>query len=308
MKCSFYLHQYAAKEFGTCPLIQCFGQPVLPVGLKDEMGNDTVKIFCPKCQCIYHPPPVRSRSSHHGPSNNAGSGAVDGAAFGTTFPHLFLMTFNNLVPDGLSPESAYVPRVFGFRVHQSARQRIGCGGPGSAAFYSSTVGNSRRGNGPIAAPSSSMAAGSGANGASERLVPNTADVDDADAAVNDDTGSRAQDQGAEDDKTSATPAAETNQSSLPAQAASDEISNQKQTKNKGSGVSTKVGKKGLNDNETKHRTSGDGKKAKDPGEDSGSASKRKVKTSGGKFGNGGEHENGSVGKTKRLKRQNNGVS
>jgi casein kinase II subunit beta len=116
----FHVLQYAAKEFGTCPLAQCQGQPVLPVGLKDEMGADTVKIFCPKCQCVYHPPPIRSRSSsHHG----AGSSGVDGAAFGTTFPHLFLMTFSNLVPDPLPPNSAYVPRVFGFRVHMSARQR-----------------------------------------------------------------------------------------------------------------------------------------------------------------------------------------
>lgn len=114
-------NKYAAKEFGTCPLAQCSGQPVLPVGLKDEMGADTVKIFCPKCQCVYHPPPIRSRSSsHHGSSGAAG---VDGAAFGTTFPHLFLMTFSNLVPDPLPPNSAYVPRVFGFRVHMSARQR-----------------------------------------------------------------------------------------------------------------------------------------------------------------------------------------
>ncbi|CAB9518868.1 kinase II subunit beta [Seminavis robusta] len=113
-------NKYAAKEFGTCPLAQCQGQPVLPVGLKDEMGADTVKIFCPKCQCVYHPPPIRSRSSsHHG----AGAAGVDGAAFGTTFPHLFLMTFSNLVPDPLPPNSAYVPRVFGFRVHMSARQR-----------------------------------------------------------------------------------------------------------------------------------------------------------------------------------------
>ncbi len=112
--------QYAAKEFGTCPLVQCGGQPVLPVGLKDEMGADTVKIYCPKCQCVYHPPPVRSRSSHH---NNTGAAGVDGAAFGTTFPHLFLMTFSNLVPDRLPPASAYIPRVFGFRVHLSARQR-----------------------------------------------------------------------------------------------------------------------------------------------------------------------------------------
>ena len=90
----YCLKQYAGKEFGTCPLVQCAGQPVLPVGLKDEMGADTVKIFCPKCSSVYHPPPVRSRSSHHGSTGAAG---VDGAAFGTTFPHLFLMTFSNLV-------------------------------------------------------------------------------------------------------------------------------------------------------------------------------------------------------------------
>jgi len=114
-----FLLQYAGKEFGTCPLVQCSGQPVLPVGLKDEIGADTVKIFCPKCQCVYHPPVVRHRS-HHG---SAGNGGVDGASFGTTFPHLFLMTFSNLVPDPLPANSAYVPRVFGFRVHSSAHQR-----------------------------------------------------------------------------------------------------------------------------------------------------------------------------------------
>lgn len=83
------------------------------------MGADTVKIFCPKCQCVYHPPPLRYRNSQ-GASSSA---AVDGAAFGTTFPHLFLLTFNNLVPDELLPESSYIPRVFGFRVHPSSRQR-----------------------------------------------------------------------------------------------------------------------------------------------------------------------------------------
>lgn len=118
-------NKYAAKEFGTCPLVQCAGQPVLPVGLKDEMGADTVKIYCPKCQCVYHPPPVRSRSSSH--HNSTGAAGVDGAAFGTTFPHLFLMTFSNLVPDRLPAASAYVPRVFGFRVHVSARQKANVG-------------------------------------------------------------------------------------------------------------------------------------------------------------------------------------
>lgn len=130
--------QYASKEFGTCPLVQCAGQPVLPVGLKDEMGADTVKIYCPKCQCVYHPPPIRSRSSHHG---GAGTAGVDGAAFGTTFPHLFLMTFSNLVPDRLTADSAYVPRVFGFRVHMSARQRTSTS---SSALVGTTSSNSRQ--------------------------------------------------------------------------------------------------------------------------------------------------------------------
>lgn len=40
---------------------------------------------------------------------------VDGAYFGTTFPHLFFMTYKGLVPD--PPEKTFVPRVFGFRVH-----------------------------------------------------------------------------------------------------------------------------------------------------------------------------------------------
>jgi hypothetical protein len=123
--------------------VQCAGQPVLPVGLKDEMGADTVKIYCPKCQCVYHPPPVRSRSSSH--HNNTGAAGVDGAAFGTTFPHLFLMTFSNLVPDRLPAASAYVPRVFGFRVHVSARQKANVG-PASAA--AATTSSTKASDGP----------------------------------------------------------------------------------------------------------------------------------------------------------------
>lgn len=144
-------NKYAAKEFGTCPLVQCSGQPVLPVGLRDEMGADTVKIFCPKCSCVYHPPLIRSRSSHHG-----GAG-VDGAAFGTTFPHLFLMTFSNLVPDRHPRDSAYVPRVFGFRVHMSARQRTTGNSSGLLAASSGRSNGSRRQLGFVRRSTSSKA-------------------------------------------------------------------------------------------------------------------------------------------------------
>ncbi|KAL9187857.1 hypothetical protein ACHAXT_006235 [Thalassiosira profunda] len=149
-------NKYAAKEFGTCPLVQCNGQPVLPVGLRDEIGVDTAKIFCPKCKSVYQPPAIRSRSGHHS-SNSGGGGAVDGAAFGTTFPHLFLMTFNNLVPDPLPPNSTYIPRVFGFRVHKSAHRQGGTypaltsNGRRGASYAQRHVTSSRRAGGRAAA-------------------------------------------------------------------------------------------------------------------------------------------------------------
>ncbi|KAL3791173.1 hypothetical protein ACHAWO_013604 [Cyclotella atomus] len=134
-------NKYAAKDFGSCPLVQCNGHPVLPLGLRDEIGIDTVKIFCPKCQCAYQPPPLRSTrsSGHHSSTVSGGGGAVDGAAFGTTFPHLFLLTFNNLVPDPLPADSAYIPRVFGFRVHQSSGCVVGSSGRGQSGVTTLTA-------------------------------------------------------------------------------------------------------------------------------------------------------------------------
>jgi len=155
-------NKYAVKDFGICPLIQCNGQPTLPVGLSDEVGVDTVKIFCPKCKCVYHPP---SRSK----SNNAGTlnSFVDGASFGTTFPHLFLMTFSNLIPDGIPPESAYVPRIFGFRVSQSARQRSEH--TATDPYHLSNPRQNQPSSLPIANPSTS---GSGTKGVGPYQLPN----------------------------------------------------------------------------------------------------------------------------------------
>ena len=44
-------------------------------------------------------------------------GNIDGAYFGTTFPHLFLMTYGYLKPQKSS--SMYVPKIFGFKVCSS---------------------------------------------------------------------------------------------------------------------------------------------------------------------------------------------
>lgn len=92
-------------DFGRCPRCLCDGQPCLPVGTSDTPGQSTVKIFCPKCEDIYFP-----RSEYQC--------SIDGAYFGTTFPHLLLMTYPSYRP----PKSvqSYVPRVFGFKLHHTA--------------------------------------------------------------------------------------------------------------------------------------------------------------------------------------------
>ncbi|KAL3497640.1 hypothetical protein ACH5RR_040372 [Cinchona calisaya] len=97
------LEKYKNAEFGRCPRVFCCGQPCLPVGPSDVPRQSTVKIYCPKCEDIYTP---RSRFQEN----------TDGAYFGTTFPHLFLMTYGNLKPQKLA--QGYVPRVFGFKVHK----------------------------------------------------------------------------------------------------------------------------------------------------------------------------------------------
>ncbi|CAH9096383.1 unnamed protein product [Cuscuta europaea] len=98
------LEKYKNFDFGRCPRVYCCGQPCLPVGQSDIPRSSTVKIYCPKCEDIYYP-----RSKYQG--------NIDGAYFGTTFPHLFLMTYGHLKPQ--KPTQNYVPRVFGFKLHKA---------------------------------------------------------------------------------------------------------------------------------------------------------------------------------------------
>jgi len=274
-------NKYAAKEFGTCPLIQCFGQPVLPVGLRDEMGADTVKIFCPKCKCVYHPPPLRSRSNH-GPVSHSSStnGTIDGAAFGTTFPHLFLMTFNNLVPDALSPETSYTPRVFGFRVHHIARQRNGGGGDvGVGAQRATVVGNSQRGYAVTGQQPPVEGGAVALNGARDELVAqNVLEMDvGTNVAVGAAVTAHPQDQGVQDDTTASVNAAASLQSGTV-----DAEAIESKSKGRGSG--------------------GDGKKSKT--ENAIGASKRKSKVGEvSKSNNTGDTESGTAARNKRQKKQ-----
>ena len=71
--------KFRSAAFGRCPNVFCQGQPVLPVGLSDLPRNYTVNVFCPRCHGLFFPKSTRQAN-------------IDGAYFGTTFPHLYLMT------------------------------------------------------------------------------------------------------------------------------------------------------------------------------------------------------------------------
>ncbi|KAL7483209.1 hypothetical protein ACHAW6_008865 [Cyclotella cf. meneghiniana] len=97
--------KYRSAAFGRCPNVFCQGQPVLPVGLSDLPRNYTVNVFCPRCHGLFFPKSTRQAN-------------IDGAYFGTTFPHLYLMTHPEMIP--VKPSQQYIPRVFGFKIHQSS--------------------------------------------------------------------------------------------------------------------------------------------------------------------------------------------
>ncbi|PPQ81827.1 hypothetical protein CVT26_009915, partial [Gymnopilus dilepis] len=86
------LDKYKRADFGRCPRVLCSSQPLLPVGLTDIPYEKSVKLYCGRCEDLYSP-----KSSRHG--------SIDGAYFGTTFPHLLFLVYPTLIPskDGSMP-------------------------------------------------------------------------------------------------------------------------------------------------------------------------------------------------------------
>lgn len=122
--------KYENGQFGVCPRVYCQSCPVIPCGRTDVPGVETVKLYCPNCHDLYTPPSSRYQT-------------VDGAFFGTTFPHLFFQTYRELTPasyyNPVDPPEApfvnpnphggqkraagevYVPKIYGFRVSERAK-------------------------------------------------------------------------------------------------------------------------------------------------------------------------------------------
>ena len=96
--------KYELQHFGSCPRVMCNQAKVLPVGVSDVPGQETVKLFCPSCLDVYVPPNSRFQS-------------VDGAFFGTTFGCLFFMTYPDLEVSAIGDplRLASTNPVFGLR-------------------------------------------------------------------------------------------------------------------------------------------------------------------------------------------------
>mmetsp|Transcript_112860 Transcript_112860/g.298079 ORF Transcript_112860/g.298079 Transcript_112860/m.298079 type:complete len:261 (+) Transcript_112860:117-899(+) len=105
------LDKYNAYVYGTCPNIVCesMNQAVLPIGTSDLLRQGAAKVYCPHCKEIYHPKSSRLE-------------CLDGAYFGTSFAHLFFLTYQHLVPQSIP--QPYVPRLYGFKVHKSAKGNL----------------------------------------------------------------------------------------------------------------------------------------------------------------------------------------
>jgi casein kinase II subunit beta len=96
--------KYEQGIFGSCPRTLCQKEFMLPCGLFDAPRLSGLKLFCPKCKDIYDPVGHRYQF-------------IDGACFGSTFPHLFLLSCTE---NGFKKKKEpYIPKIFGFKIHSS---------------------------------------------------------------------------------------------------------------------------------------------------------------------------------------------
>jgi casein kinase II subunit beta len=105
------VEKFKKADFGRCPRVLCQAQSLLPVGLTDVPYEKSVKLYCGRCEDIYSP-----KSSRHG--------SIDGAYFGTSFPHLLFLVYPHLIPPKTGPsEPGARPIDDGAAARRRARAR-----------------------------------------------------------------------------------------------------------------------------------------------------------------------------------------
>ncbi|AOA64376.1 Beta regulatory subunit of casein kinase 2, a Ser/Thr protein kinase [Komagataella phaffii GS115] len=100
--------KYEKAVFGTCLRVHCEGMYLLPIGRYDQVGIETVRLYCPSCNDIYLP--SSSKYLH-----------IDGAFFGTSFAILFVNMFNEIQRRvNLIPKQIFDLKLFGFKINKIA--------------------------------------------------------------------------------------------------------------------------------------------------------------------------------------------
>lgn len=94
--------KYLAGKFGICARVLCEKHFVIPVGMSNDIRTSRVKVYCPRCQDVYYP---KDKSVE-----------LDGAYFGSSFPHVLLQAFPFLYP--IQEHTNYIPKIYGFKVHR----------------------------------------------------------------------------------------------------------------------------------------------------------------------------------------------
>lgn len=95
------LERVLSWDFGECSRVGCKNSPYMPVGLSNEPHKSGTKVYCYNCASMYEP--TRSDLKK-----------LDGCAWGTSFPHLLLLTYPYHFEKTIS--DPFVPRVYGFQV------------------------------------------------------------------------------------------------------------------------------------------------------------------------------------------------
>mmetsp|Transcript_139644 Transcript_139644/g.446856 ORF Transcript_139644/g.446856 Transcript_139644/m.446856 type:complete len:256 (+) Transcript_139644:102-869(+) len=105
------LDKFNAYVYGVCPLSSCENQnqAVLPIGQSDILRQSAAKVYCPACREIYFPRSTRLE-------------CLDGAYFGTSFAHLFFLTYQHMQPTILP--QPFVPKLYGFKIHKSVKENL----------------------------------------------------------------------------------------------------------------------------------------------------------------------------------------
>ena len=103
LRTNVYFSTPATGLYGRCWSYRCKNYPLVPIGLSPEYGKHKVKMYCNCCGNIFKAKPLYHKE--------------DGAFWGSTCSALLFLD----TPKKMPKIEPYVPKIYGFRVHQTSK-------------------------------------------------------------------------------------------------------------------------------------------------------------------------------------------